>query len=114
MQRQSDRRDRRGKDAVSEYRVLKSFAAASLIEIRLGTGKQHQIRVQAGLRGHPLVGERRYAASPQALFPISFARQALHAHRLVLRHPVTNESKQFESPLPADLTALIAGLETRA
>ena len=55
--------------------------------MRLQTGKRNQIRIQARLRGHTLVGERRYVYGPDALRPIAFARQALHAYRLSFLHP---------------------------
>jgi 23S rRNA pseudouridine1911/1915/1917 synthase len=81
-----------------------------LIEVRLDTGKRNQIRLQARLRGHTLVGERRYVYGPETLRPIEFARQALHAYRLAFAHPVSREALRFEAPMPPDLTALIARL----
>ena len=53
------------------------------------TGKRNQIRIQARLRGHTLVGEQRYMFGPAILRPIDFARQALHAARLGVKHPTT-------------------------
>ena len=103
-------RDPLGKDAVSNYRVLESFETTSLIEVRLHTGKRNQIRLQARLRGHTLVGEQRYTFGPDALRPITFGRQALHAYRLAFRHPADDRSVQFESPIPADIEALLARL----
>ena len=103
-------RDPGGKDAVSHYRVLESFATTSLIEVRLHTGKRNQIRLQARLRGHTLVGEQRYTFGPDALRPIAFARQALHAYRLAFRHPADERPMRFESPLAADVELLLARL----
>ena len=60
IQKQTHPRDPHGKDAISEYRVLERFPGASLLEVRLRTGKRNQIRLQARLRGHTLVGEQRY------------------------------------------------------
>jgi 23S rRNA pseudouridine1911/1915/1917 synthase len=103
-------RDPSGKDAVSHYRVLESFETTSLIEVRLHTGKRNQIRLQARLRGHTLVGEQRYTFGPDALRPIAFARQALHAYRLAFRHPADERPMRFESPLAADVELLLARL----
>ena len=89
-------------------------AAASLVEVRLVTGKRNQIRIQARLRGHTLVGEQRYTYGPDALRTITFPRQALHAYRLAFHHPDDDRELRFEAPLPADLAALIARLRRTA
>jgi 23S rRNA pseudouridine1911/1915/1917 synthase len=118
MQRGARADDPRAVEAISRYRVVEAFGdAASLIEVRLETGKQNQIRVQAQLHGHPLVGERRYirkaepdpVGDPRAVDP---GRQALHAWRLAFRHPADERELQFEAPVPKDLTELIEGLRT--
>jgi 23S rRNA pseudouridine1911/1915/1917 synthase len=75
----------------------------------LVTGRQNQIRMQARLHGHPLVGEQRYVAS-ESDAAISFPRQALHARMLAFRHPIDGRSLRFESPLPDDVAALVARL----
>ena len=90
--------------------MLEPLAGASLIEVSLVTGKRNQIRIQARLRGHTLVGEVRYIYGPDALRPIAFPRQALHAQRLTFRHPADDREMAFEAPLPDDMTALIARL----
>jgi 23S rRNA pseudouridine1911/1915/1917 synthase len=110
IQKETHPRDPRGKEAACRYDVLERFTEASLIEVRLETGKRNQIRLQARLRGHTLVGERRYVYGPDHLRPIEFARQALHAYRLTFAHPVSGEALRFEAPIPPDLTALIARL----
>jgi 23S rRNA pseudouridine1911/1915/1917 synthase len=110
IQKETHRRDPRGKDAISEYRVVERYAGTSLIEVRLVTGKRNQIRIQARLRGHTLVGEQRYVFGPAEMRPIDFARQALHAGRLTVRHPVTGRALTFEAPLPPDMKELIAAL----
>jgi len=96
-------------EAASEYRVIETFRDATLIEVRLRTGKRNQIRIQAALHGHPLVGEQQYVKAGAAP-AITFPRQALHAHRLAFRHPVDRRELQFESPLPRDLAELLASL----
>jgi len=110
IQKATHPRDARGQDARSEYRVVETFKDTALIEVRLVTGKRNQIRLQARLRGHTLVGEQRYVYGPDGLRFIDFPRQALHAHRLGVRHPVNGRSLRLEAPLPADLAELIARL----
>ena len=110
IQKETHPTDPRGKDAQSDYRVLESFREASLIEVRLHTGKRNQIRLQARLRGHTLVGEQRYIYGPDTMRTIDFPRQALHAHELAFRHPVTDQPMRFVAPLPPDMAALIERL----
>jgi 23S rRNA pseudouridine1911/1915/1917 synthase len=114
IQKETHPRDPKGKDAVCRYEIVETFAATSLIEVRLETGKRNQIRLQARLRGHTLVGERRYVYGPDELRPIEFARQALHAYRLGFLHPITGKPLRFEAPIPEDLVALLARLRSTA
>jgi len=81
--------------------------------VSLVTGKRNQIRIQARLRGHTLVGEQRYVYGPDTLRPIPFPRQALHAYRLAFAHPADGRAMRVEAPLPADLSALLARLRRR-
>jgi 23S rRNA pseudouridine1911/1915/1917 synthase len=110
IQKETHPNDPAGMDAVSNYRVVERFGETSLIEVRLETGKRNQIRIQARLRGHTLVGETRYVYGPDALRPIDFPRQALHAFRLALRHPADDRPLEFEAPLPRDMSDLLASL----
>ena len=110
VQKQTHARDPRGREAISEYRVSERYADTSLIEVRLVTGKRNQIRIQARLRGHTLVGEQRYVSGPESLRPLDFPRQALHAARLTVTHPATGQVLTLEAPLPQDLRELIADL----
>jgi 23S rRNA pseudouridine1911/1915/1917 synthase len=110
IQKETSPRDPRGKEAISRYRVLRRLAGAALVEVTLITGRRNQIRIQARLRGHTLVGERRYTYGPDDLRPIAFPRQALHAVRLAFRHPTDGRALRFDSPLPADLVALVERL----
>jgi 23S rRNA pseudouridine1911/1915/1917 synthase len=110
IQKETHPRDPRAQEAVSDYRVLESFRAASLIEVRLQSGRRNQIRIQARLRGHTLVGEKRYTFGPDALRTIQFERHALHAWRLAFEHPDDGRRLQFEAPPPADFAALIERL----
>jgi 23S rRNA pseudouridine1911/1915/1917 synthase len=110
IQKETHPRDPRGQEARSHYRVVERLRGASLIEVRLVTGRRNQIRLQARLHGHTLVGEARYTYGSEALRPIEFPRQALHAHRLAFRHPLTGQPLSFEAPLPVDMQGLIASL----
>jgi 23S rRNA pseudouridine1911/1915/1917 synthase len=107
IQKETHPRDPVGKDAVSEYRVLETFRDTSLIEVRLVTGKRNQIRLQARLRGHTLVGEQRYIYGPDELRGIVFPRQALHAFQLGFDHPRSHDPLRFEAPLPRDMKDLL-------
>ncbi len=110
IQKETHRTDPKGADAICEYRTVKTFADTTLIEVRLYTGKRNQIRLQARLRGHTLVGEKRYTYGPDPLRPIPFPRQALHAWRLGFTHPVDSRPLQFEAPFPADFADLLKRL----
>ncbi len=114
IQKETHPRDPKGKDAVCRYETLETFEGTSLIEVRLETGKRNQIRLQARLRGHTLVGEKRYVYGPEELRPIDFPRQALHAFRLGFTHPVTRAPLRFESPPPKDFAGLVSRLRSSA
>ncbi len=112
VQKRAHAEEERARDAVARYRVVEPFAWQALVEISLVTGKRNQIRVQAGTRGHPLVGERQYRfGKPRddAHEP-AFERQALHAWRLGFTHPRTRRRVEFTSPMPDDMEALVATL----
>jgi 23S rRNA pseudouridine1911/1915/1917 synthase len=98
-----------GKPAVTHYEVRERFAACTLLSCRLETGRTHQIRVHLASLQHPLVGDRTYGRR----HGIAFRRQALHAWRLALAHPVTRQPVQWESPLPEDFAALLATLRRK-
>lgn len=110
VQKRAHPRDPKKKEAVSHYRVLEAFEGASLIEVRLETGKRNQIRIQARLHGHPLVGERLYVSGSDDVRPIEFGRQALHACRLAFDHPVSGKRIAIEAPLPPDMEKLLTRL----
>lgn len=112
LQKRAHPRDPKKKEAVSHYRVLETLKGASLLEIRLETGKRNQIRIQARLHGYALVGERLYTerAGAGSRVSISFGRQALHAHRLSFQHPTSGRRVTVEAPLPGDLQELLRRL----
>jgi 23S rRNA pseudouridine1911/1915/1917 synthase len=117
IQKRAHLHEERAKDAAARYRVLEQHASAAVLEVSLITGKRNQIRVQAGLRGYPLVGERLYGHGgglrPADGGPLDrFPRQALHAARLGLVHPATRRRVEFSAPLPDDMRRLIERLRT--
>lgn len=105
-----------GREAITHYRVREKFRAHTVVECRLETGRTHQIRVHMAYVKHPLVGDPLYggsfklpkAATEELVAALrGFRRQALHAEKLSFVHPVNGDTLAFESPLPADMTALI-------
>jgi 23S rRNA pseudouridine1911/1915/1917 synthase len=110
IQKETHARDPRASEAVAEYEVLERFDETSAIKVSLVTGKRNQIRLQARLRGHTLVGEHRYVYGPEALRTVEFPRQALHAWRLGIAHPSTGRPMQFEAPVPDDMEGLLRRL----
>src|SRR6184192_2457129 len=90
----------RGRPAKTDYRVICSGDQASLVECRLYSGRTHQIRVHLHHLGHPVLGDKVYAAHLAKNFP----RHMLHAWKLGFRHPHSGESKSFEASLPDDFT----------
>jgi len=100
------------KTAVTHFNPLQHFMrdghAATLLECRLETGRTHQIRVHMQHLGHPIVGDQVYGRLPWRAW---FARQALHARRLGIEHPVTGRDLAWEAPVPADMQALLDDLE---
>lgn len=115
LQRPARDDDPDAKDAESDYRIVQTFVDTSLVEVRLRTGRQGQIRVQAQLRGHPLVGDRRYRPRPGTAVPrVRFARQALHAQRLAFEHPAQGRRVEFTAPIADDLRELTDLLRRQA
>ena len=112
LQKQAHPREEHGKEAISHYAVVEELDGASLVEVRLETGKRNQIRIQARLHGHMLVGERLYVHGPETDRPIPFPRQALHAAKLSFAHPRTGRLMMFDAPLPRDLEGLLSRLRT--
>ena len=106
-----------GRPARTHYRVRTRYRAplaATLLDVDLETGRTHQVRVHLTAIGHPVVGDTRYGAAkarPAALAgALGAGRVFLHAHRLTLEHP-SGDRRTWESPLPADLAAVLALLE---
>lgn len=99
-----------GKPSVTHYEVLEAFRAASLTEVHLETGRTHQIRVHFSALRHPCVGDLTYGADPVLASRLGLGRQWLHAHRLGLTHPGTEQWVEFESGYPEDLALALEQL----
>jgi len=106
-------RTRRGKEAVTTFEVLKRFKEASLVRVRIITGRTHQIRVHFASTGHPVMGDMTYgkkASLRSGQKEIKFPRQMLHAHYIKLKHPATDEFMECEAPVPEDMEKVIREL----
>jgi 23S rRNA pseudouridine1911/1915/1917 synthase len=104
----------RGKPAVTHYEVVASYARATRLRCRLETGRTHQIRVHLAAIGHPLIGDPVYGTRGRGVSAAVFGRQALHAEKLALVHPVSGAVVSWRAPLPADLKRLITVLKAEA
>lgn len=91
-----------GQFAKTRYRVIKRFSTYTWLEVKLETGRTHQIRVHLSHLGHPLLGDDLYGGKRQII-----SRQALHAYYTSFRHPQTDKIMTFQAPLPQDLEALL-------
>ncbi len=112
-------RARRGKEAVTRWKVLERFGVATLLELRLGTGRTHQIRVHLSSIGYPVLGDKTYGRKTEVETnrgKVSIPRQMLHAEILGFKHPVSGEYMEFSSPMPEDMkkvAGILEGLEQR-
>jgi 23S rRNA pseudouridine1911/1915/1917 synthase len=100
----------RGKAAVTHYQVVERYPDATLLACRLETGRTHQIRVHLASIKHPLLGDPVYGK--RSVRPeLAFHRQALHAQRLGLVHPVSRKAMSWEAPVPEDMRELMERLK---
>jgi 23S rRNA pseudouridine1911/1915/1917 synthase len=99
-----------GRPSVTHYETLEAFRAASLLEIRLETGRTHQIRVHMSAIRHPCVGDLTYGADPTLSAHLGLERQWLHASSLSFAHPADGRPVSFRSDPPADLADALASL----
>jgi 23S rRNA pseudouridine1911/1915/1917 synthase len=113
--RGSARHAGQGKRAVTHVAVREALRGATLCEVRLETGKTHQIRIHLAERGHPLVGETVYIRDflERGGVAIPSSRLLLHAATLGFAHPISGEPLRFEAPLPADFEKVLASLHPR-
>jgi 23S rRNA pseudouridine1911/1915/1917 synthase len=94
-----------GRQAITEYKVLRLFGSYSYLEVKIGTGRTHQIRVHLASIGHPVAGDKLYGAPPAPL-----ARFFLHAHRITFTSPTTGALITITAPLPPELTEYLDSL----
>jgi 23S rRNA pseudouridine1911/1915/1917 synthase len=92
-----------GKPSVTHYDTIEAFRAASLLDVRLETGRTHQIRVHLAALRHPCAGDITYGADPALAKRLGLTRQWLHARRLGFEHPGDGRWVEYTSPYPADL-----------
>ena len=100
-----------GKEAITEYEVIKNFSSFTKLKINLITGRTHQIRVHMSYLGYPLVGDQTYGINSNKICDQdsiikNFPRQALHAQKIKFNHPITGEYITLESELPKDILSL--------
>ena len=101
----------RGRAALTEYRVLRRYEPGfTLVEVRIHTGRTHQIRVHFASLGHPVAGDQLYGAPAKIKNRPPLNRYFLHAHRIKFEHPMTGKPTTIESPLPAELERWLEGL----
>ena len=121
-----------GRSAVSHYKVLEKFQSAygkfALVEVKIETGRTHQIRVHMASMGHPVVGDTLYGAAGElnpgnpgrtvgaarALPRLSLDRNFLHAARVEFAHPASDKALSFQAPLPGELVSFMTKLRERA
>ncbi|HJR44044.1 MAG TPA: RluA family pseudouridine synthase [Actinomycetota bacterium] len=96
-----------GKPSVTHYEVLADSEGRALLDVTLGTGRTHQIRVHLSHLGHPVLGDRVYGGHSQATRALGLDRPFLHAWRLAFVHPVTGAEVAVTDPLPEDLKAVL-------
>ena len=96
-----------GRQAVTEYWLKANLAGGSLVEVKLHTGRTHQIRVHFQSKGHPLLGDELYGGP----LDMGIERQALHAYHLAFNDPFTNKRLVVEAPLPSDMKSVLAKLK---
>lgn len=94
-----------GRHAITEYRVLQRFEDFSYLEVKIGTGRTHQIRVHLASIGHPVVGDKLYGSPPAAI-----SRFFLHAYRITFESPTSGEKITVTAPLPPELAGYLQGL----
>jgi 23S rRNA pseudouridine1911/1915/1917 synthase len=100
-----------GRPAKTSYRVLGRWPGFTYLEVRIATGRTHQIRVHLASAGHPVVGDRLYGAPARIPGLPPLGRFFLHAHRVSFSSPATGERIRVEAPLPAELTAFLEALD---
>ncbi|MGB9496689.1 MAG: RluA family pseudouridine synthase [Dissulfuribacterales bacterium] len=104
-----------GRSAITEWQVVEEFRGASLLSLKIRTGRTHQIRVHMSSMGHPVLGDSLYGGPTEFRIGgavIQIRRQMLHAACLQFTHPVTGEKMKWESNLPEDMTSVLERLRS--
>jgi 23S rRNA pseudouridine1911/1915/1917 synthase len=99
-----------GREAITDYFLLKTFKNFSLVKLILHTGRTHQIRVHMSYINHPIVGDTQYGHKTRRNMPCAASRQLLHSALLKIRHPGTNEFCTYQAALPDDMRNFLACL----
>jgi 23S rRNA pseudouridine1911/1915/1917 synthase len=103
-----------GRPSITHYDTIEAFPAATLVDVRLETGRTHQIRVHFAALRHPCVGDLTYGADPTLAQRLGLARQWLHAKALGFEHPGSGEQVEYTSEYPADLSDALGALAASA
>jgi 23S rRNA pseudouridine1911/1915/1917 synthase len=103
-----------GRPSVTHYEVMEAFRAASLVEVKLETGRTHQIRVHFSALRHPCVGDLTYGADPVLAKRLGISRQWLHAWKLGFDHPSDGRWVEFTSDYPEDLAGALEKLRAES
>ncbi len=104
---------RKGKEAVTQFEVIKRFKSATLAKVKIITGRTHQIRVHFAASGHPVLGDKTYGKKTVIKYEqktIRFSRQMLHAYSLRFKHPETGKPIELTAPMPEDMKKAIEEL----
>ena len=101
-------RKRRSKKAISRFRIIEEFKTHTLVEVKIETGRTHQIRVHFSYLGHPVVGDKKYGSKNT----LNAKRQLLHARKLAVKHPTTGKKIVFEAELKDDFKEILNKLRS--
>lgn len=102
--------DPNGKNAITHFKVLKRYDKYTLLELKIDTGRTHQIRVHMSYIGHPIVGDSVYSNGKNEF---DIEGQMLHARYLEFKHPITGEELKLEAPIPEYFESILKKLENR-
>ena len=101
-------RKRRSKKAISRFKIIEEFKTHTLVEVKIETGRTHQIRVHFSYLGHPVVGDKKYGSKNT----LNAKRQLLHARKLAVKHPTTGKKIVFEAELKDDFKEILNKLRS--
>lgn len=99
-------RKRNSKKAISRFEIIEEFDNHTLVQVKIETGRTHQIRVHFAYLGYPIVGDKKYGSKNN----LGAQRQLLHAKKLIIQHPLSGEKMEFESELKSDFKKILKEL----